>query len=207
MINARRKFGIRFIGVMLAAACALAFGLVGPAAAETFAAGTDVYATLTSSDINTKNAQVGDPFTMAVVPPYPGGDYSFAHARIRGHVAAVRRAGQGRKPELRLAFDRIIFAGGRSEPISGSIVKLQTQQENTTARKALGAGAGMAVGSQTIGRVLGGALGGVVGILGGAVGGYLYGANNKANFNVATGSRATINMTSPLEVPRRQASS
>lgn len=189
-----------------AAAFAVAFLSNAVAAgAQTLPAGTSVRCELISSDINTKNAQVGDPFTMEVIPPYPEGDRAFASARIRGHVAEVRSAGQGRKAQLRLAFDRIVFAGGRSEPISGSVVTLQTQKANTTARKALGAGAGAAVGSQTIGRILGGVAGGVVGILGGAVGGFLYASNNKANFDVARGAVATIQTTTAVEVPRPQA--
>jgi hypothetical protein len=206
MNDARRARGL---GPMaLAATYALCITLAASAAgAQTAPARTEINATLTSPDINTKNAQVGDTFTMEVAPPYPNDDPNFAEATIRGHVAEVQSAGQGRKAQLKLVFDAIAFPNGQSQPIEGSIVKLETQNENTTARKALGAGAGMAVGSQTIGRILGGALGGVVGTLGGAVGGYLYGANAKANFDVAQGAKATIEVTTPLEVPRRQAGS
>ncbi len=206
MSNARRTHGLG--PAALAATCALGVALAASVAgAQTASVRTDINATLTSPDINTKNAQVGDTFTMEVAPPYPNDDPNFAQATIRGHVAEVQSAGQGRKAQLRLAFDAIAFSNGQSQPVEGSIVKLETQNENTTARKALGAGAGMAVGSQTIGRILGGALGGVVGTLGGAVGGYLYGANEKANFDVAQGAKATIEVTSPLEVPRKQAGS
>ena len=199
-----KRIHARRFGPAAAWGLALALG-ASAAGAQTLPAGVSIHAKLISPDINTKNAQVGDPFTMIVLPPFPDGDTAFASARIRGHVAAVRSAGQGRKAQLRLAFDRIIFASGRSEPVSGSVLNLQTQQANTTARKALGAGAGMAVGSQTIGRILGGVAGGVVGLLGGAVGGFLYASNNKANFDVATGAVATIRTSTPIEIPRPQA--
>ncbi|MGP6159853.1 MAG: hypothetical protein ACLPYS_20545 [Vulcanimicrobiaceae bacterium] len=177
-----------------------------PAAApETTLPGSALNAVLSSPDINTKSAKAGDGFTMVVVPPYPGGDQDFAQSTIHGHVADVTGAGQGRKASLKLAFDSITFASGQTQPISGSIIKIETKNEDTTARQALGAGAGAAVGSQTIGRILGGAFGSLVGILGGAVGGFLYGSNDKANFDVATGARATIQTSTPIEVPRRQA--
>jgi uncharacterized membrane protein len=80
------------------------------------------------------------------------------------------------------------------------MIAAHTVSENTTARKALGAGAGMAVGSQTIGRILGGSAGAVVGMLGGAAGGYAYANNQKANFNLAKGAAATMQTTEPTLV-------
>jgi hypothetical protein len=177
----------------------------GGAFAQTVAAGTDINGVLSSPDINTKNAKVGDGFTMTVVPPYPDGDAAFADATIHGHVADVKAAGQGRRPDLKLAFDAITFQDGETVPVTGAVVSIQTKRENTTARKALGAGAGMAVGSQSIGRIIGGAAGSVIGLLGGAIGGFLFANNKKANFNVARGAKVTFQMTSALEVPRRQA--
>ncbi|MGP6190124.1 MAG: hypothetical protein ACLPSH_08580 [Vulcanimicrobiaceae bacterium] len=193
--------------VCLAAVLTAVFSVTaqGAAFAQTVAAGTNVNGVLSSPDINTKNAKVGDGFTMTVVPPYPNGDTAFQNATIHGHVADVRAAGQGRKPDLKLAFDAITFQDGQSVPVTGAVVSIQTKKENTTARKALGAGAGMAVGSQTVGRIIGGAAGGVIGLLGGAIGGYLFANNKKANFNVARGAKVTFQMTSALEVPRRQA--
>jgi hypothetical protein len=192
---------------LLAAALTAAFAVSvqGRVFAQTVTAGTNVSGVLSSPDINTKNAKAGDGFTMMVVPPYPNGETAFENATIHGHVADVKAAGQGRKADLKLAFDAITFQDGQSVPLAGSVVSIQTKKENTTARKALGAGAGMAVGSQTVGRIIGGAAGGVIGLLGGAVGGYLFANNRKANFNVARGAKVTFQMSSNLEVPRRQA--
>ena len=201
----RFRLGNTLLAAALAATFAVSALTARAVSAQTVAAGSSVNATLSSPDINTKNAKVGDGFTMSVVPPYPDGDAAFENATIHGHVADVRSAGQGRKPELKLAFDAITFQDGQSTPITGSVVKIQTTKENTTARKGLAAGAGAAVGSQSVGRVIGGAAGSVVGLLGGAVAGFLYGANKKANFNVAKGANVTIQTSSPLEVPRRQA--
>ncbi len=167
--------------------------------------GSTITTQLTSADISTNRAKDGDPVTMQVVAPYPDGNPAFAGSSVRGHVANVRAAGQGRKALLTLAFDSITFANGRNEPISGSVLAMEAKGENTTARKTLGAAAGAAIGSQTIGRIIGGSAGSVVGLLGGAVAGLAYGANDKPNVSLATGSHVKIQTTSTVEVPLRQA--
>jgi hypothetical protein len=202
--RADRKRLIPGAALVLAALFAVVTSLPA-AAAIRLASGQTLHAQLTSADINTKNAHVGDQFTMVVVPPYPGGLPNFAGAKIYGHISEVRSGGQGRSAQLKLGFDSLTLASGQMAPISGSVAKLESTNENTTARKGLGAGVGAAVGSQTIGRLLGGALGGVVGIVGGAAGGYLYAKNDKPNFNVATGAQVTIVTTSNAELMHRQA--
>ena len=179
--------------------------LQSPSQAQALPVGSTITTQLTSADVNTKNARPGDPVTMQVVTPYPDANIVFAGATVRGHVANVRAAGQGRKAMLLLAFDSITFANGRNEPITGSVLAMDSKSENTTARKALGAGTGAAVGSQTVGRIIGGSAGSVVGLLGGAVAGFAFGANNKPNVNLATGSHVKIQTTSTVEVPLRQA--
>ena len=193
-------------GFWLVVAALFAFLTSLPALAGIrLALGQTLHAQLSSADINTKNAHVGDQFTMLVVAPYPGGRAEYAGAKIYGHIREVRSGGQGRTAQLKLAFDSLTLASGQMAPITGTVAKLESVNENTMARKGLGAGVGAAVGSQTIGRLLGGTLGGVVGIVGGAAGGYLYGNNDKPNFNVATGAQVTITTTSTAEIMHRQA--
>src|SRR5215469_8994768 len=50
--------------------------------------------------LDSSSANVGDTFTMAVVPPYPSGDPLFQGATMSGVVTKVVRAGQGRNPEI-----------------------------------------------------------------------------------------------------------
>jgi uncharacterized membrane protein len=119
---------------------------------------------------------------------------------VYGHVSNASAAGQGRKAVLDLAFDKLVLANGEVGQLSATVVKAQTVSENTTARKALGAGAGMAVGSQTIGRLIGGAGGAVVGMLGGAAGGYAYANNAKANFSFVKGANVEIATSEPVYV-------
>lgn len=193
----------------LAAAVAIAFGstLAGVAALPVPAAaalripsGETIHATLASSDINTQHAQVGQRFTMSIVPPYPGGHTSLQGGTIYGHISQVVSGGQGRKAQLKLAFDRLVLPNGEVGYFNARVTHLDSVTQNTIARKGLGAGVGAAVGSQTIGRILGGTLGSVVGIVGGAAGGYLYGNNDKPNFNVATGAGVTIETTDSMYI-------
>ncbi len=187
-------------------AVAFALSSASPALASlVIPSGETIHASLATQDINTKNAHVGDAFRMKLAPPYPGNYTSLAGGVLYGHVSEVRGGGQGRKAQLKLSFDRLELPNGESSLISATVQKLDKTPANTTARKALGAGAGAAVGSQTIGRLLGGTLGSVVGLVGGAAGGYLYGNNDKPNFNVATGSQVTLTTTSRALVERRQA--
>jgi hypothetical protein len=184
----------------------LSFALVAlPArAAQEAAPGTQFNAVLQTQDISTKNAQAGDGFTMKVVAPYPAADPSFAGALLRGHVAEVQSAGQGRTARLVLRLDSIVFPSGESERLSGSVSISAAKKDNTTARQAIGAGAGAAVGSQTIGRILGGTLGSVVGLVGGAAAGLAYARNDRANLDLAQGTLTTATTWSDIEVPRRQ---
>jgi hypothetical protein len=185
----------------------LAFALAAaPACAgENVPAGTVINTTLaTQTDLSTKSSQVGDGFSLRVVSAN-GGDPNFEGAVIRGHVADVRSAGQGRTPILTLGFDSITFADGTSAPLSATVTAMGGKKDNTTARQALGAGAGAAVGSQTVGRVIGGSAGSVVGLLGGAIGGLAFARNNKPNYDLAPGQTVTIQTQTALNVPRRQA--
>ena len=206
MIDTRFYRARRTIVAAVLSACVALAASPAFAQSSAVAAGSTINTELTSADINTKNAKDGDAVTFQVVAPYPDGNTNLEGASVHGHVANVRAAGQGRKALLTLAFDSITFADGRSAPIAGSVLKMDSKNESTTARKGLGAAAGAAVGSQTVGRILGGTLGSVVGLAGGAAAGYAYGNNAKPNFNVATGAHVKIQTSNTLEVPRRQAS-
>ncbi len=189
----------------VACAAMFAFPALPAGAQSTLSEGTQINAVLASGDIDTKTAQVGDPFTMDVVAPYPNGDTTLAGATLRGHVKEVTRAGQGRAAGLRLAFDALVLPNGASSPISGFVSSASAKPENTTARKGLAAAVGAAIGSQTIGRVIGGSAGSVVGLLGGATGGYLYAKNDRPNIDLAKGSTVSVQTSADVEIPRRQA--
>ncbi len=157
--------------------------------------GTSIVGTL-SRDISTATAQIGDTFAIDLMPPYPNDDPSFANAYIRGHVGSVTRAGQGTQAQLGLSLDQLVFADGRTMPISGYVTAVDEQHKSALLQQAVGALGGMLVGN-ALGKILfrtnaGGAAG--------AVGGFLYANNLKTDFTVPKSSTVTVQ----TDVPRRQ---
>jgi hypothetical protein len=195
----RTTYIVRSAMATLAVAFALAFGAQA-ALAGSLPNGTTITATLSSNDINTKNAYVGQPFSMTVVQPYPNGDSSYAGATVYGHVSNVISAAQGRKAYLGFAFDKIVLRNGTSAHVYGHVIAVATKAQNMIARDAIGAGAGMIVGN-IIGKKLGTNLGG----LAGAAGGYLYASNMKANINLARGAQVQLQLDRSLAPAKRQA--
>ena len=197
---------VRRVIPLAVGACAAVGLLTAPvSAAVTIDRGVTVVTRLSTPDIRTNKTQSGDGFHAHVVAPYA--TKYLRGAIVYGHVSAVRSAGQGRTAQLSLSLDRVVYSDGQTGALSAYSTDIAKINDNTTARKALGAGAGAAVGSQTVGRLLGGALGGVVGIGGGAAAGYLYAKNNRPNFDVPTGARMTFVVSTAASVPRRQARS
>ncbi|MDQ2859010.1 MAG: hypothetical protein M3R53_10220 [Candidatus Eremiobacteraeota bacterium] len=183
---------------VLSLATVLSFAAPLPASAATaIAAGTTISGTL-SSDLDSAKAQIGDGFTVAVTRPYPNNDPSYSASYVRGHVAKVTRAGQGRKAELGLAFDSIVLANGASAPLTGHVVHVDQKQKSAVIQQAAGAALGMIVGNY-MGKHIGTNLGG----LAGAAGGFLYANNMKTNFSVPKGSAMTLQ--TDRSVPRPQA--
>ena len=195
----RTTFSLSTATAALAVAFALAFG-AQIALASTLPAGTTITAQLASNDINTRNAYVGQPFSMTVVQPYPNGDSSYAYATVYGHVGKVVSAAQGRKAYLGLSFDKIVLRNGRTAHVYGHVIAAATTQQNMIARDVIGAAAGMIVGNY-IGKHVGTNLGGLVG----AAGGYLYASNMKANLNIAKGAQVQLQLDHPVSPARRQA--
>lgn len=161
--------------------------------------GQTLYATMQTT-LDSKSANVGDRFTMALTEPYPT-ERNLDGATIEGHVSNVVRAGQGTKPEIDLAFDRFVYPDGASVPISANLISLQTKT---------GSKNGADVAAKTVGGMfLGNALfktlfhmggGGLLG----AIGGFIYGQNAKADVQIQPGSQAQLNLVAPLR-SRRQA--
>lgn len=173
--------------------------LTGPAMAQSMDTGNHIYANMESA-LSSKSANVGDQFTMTVREPYPTG-YDLTGATISGHVRHVVHAGQGTKPELDLAFDRLVYSDGSSVPISANLDALDEKTQPKNGLRTAGAAvAGLLLGS-AIGRTIfhiGG--GGIAG----AVGGFLYGQNQKADVDVPAGAAAQLTLAAPMRT-RRQA--
>ena len=181
-----------------AATIAFVAALAVANAADPIAAGTPISGRL-AGELDTSKANVGDGFSLAVTRPFPNDDISYSGAYVRGHVARVIRAGQGRKPELDLAFDSITLADGESAPISGHVLDVTPKKKTSVPQQAAGAGVGMIVGNIIGKSIFHTGLGG----LAGAAGGFTYANNLKSNFVLPADS--LVELQTDAEVPRPQA--
>lgn len=153
--------------------------------------------------INSRTAQVGDPFVLDVQPPFPMDDARYQGARVYGHVATVQRAGGMKKGGVTLAFDRLTLMDGTTAALQGQVLSFDAQgnKANSTAKTIAGGVIGQIVGNY-IGKHIGTDVGGAIG----AVGGAILAANTGQNIQVPQGSTVSMKTTAPATVlSRRQA--
>jgi hypothetical protein len=152
--------------------------------------------------INSKAAQVGDPFVLDVTPPFPGDDQRFQGAKVYGHVAAVQRANGTHKGAVNLAFDRLTLMDGTTASVTGQMLSLETKAGGNTAGRAIvGAVIGQIIGNY-IGKHIGTDVGGAVG----AIGGGIYAGSLGTNISVPQGTTVSLKTTTPAMIlSRRQA--
>ncbi len=190
---------------ILAGALGLAaLALVLPAGADVLPAagaipsGTTITGKMQTT-LDTSKAEAGQGFSMQVTRPYPNGDPGYAGAIIRGHVADVQRASQGRKAAISLVFDSIVLPNtGQSAKITGHVLTVDKKENSAIAQQAAGAGAGMIVGN-IVGKAIGTNAGGLLG----AAAGFAYGNNRKTNYVIPENAEVTIQ--TDAEVARPQA--
>jgi len=156
-----------------------------------------------NQELNTGSANVGDSFTMTVVPPYPSGNPVFQGATISGVVTKVQRAGQGRNPEIVIVPQFLRLADGTVANLHGSVTSVAANKSTagTAGKAAVGALAGMLIGNAIGKTIFHSSGGGAVGLIGGA----MLGANNKTNFSIPAGANATVQLSRTMTI-RRQAS-
>jgi hypothetical protein len=189
-----------------------AIALAGVFAASTAAAfaqnsvtlynGTVINARL-NEQLDSGSANVGDTFTMTVIPPYPSGNPLFQGATISGVVTKVVRAGQGRNPEIVIHPRYIRLGDGSTAAVYGDVTSVAANKStgSTAAKAAGGALLGMLVGNAIGKTIFHSSAGGAIGLIGGA----MMGANNKSNFTIPAGANATVQLNQTVTI-RRQAS-
>jgi outer membrane lipoprotein SlyB len=152
--------------------------------------------------LNSKTAQVGDPFVLDVVGPFPGDDQRYQGAKIYGHVAAVTRANSTHKGQVVPAYDRLTLVDGTTASLAGQTLSLDAKQGgNTTGRAIAGGFIGQVLGNY-IGKHIGTDVGGAVGMIGGAI----YAGNLGTNVTIGQGTTISLKTTTPSTVlSRRQA--
>lgn len=175
-----------------------AFALISTLISLPLAALADTYykpagVTMTGTiqqEINTKNAQSGQRFTMVT----SGG------STIYGHISQVDRANIGRKAHVKLNFDYIRFPDGSTSPIHATLESVQQKHPINYVQ-----GAGQVLGGMVVGNILGKAVGTNLGGLAGLAGGALLAANTATNIDIPAGSQATIRLNQPLSNAHPQA--
>ena len=165
----------------LAVAAIAVLTLAPLAASAGIAAGTTLVGTMDQS-LNSKDAQVGETFTMSNVHTT---NYDVNNAKVYGHVASVTRAGQGTNAKIELAVDKINTQSGNIYQLQGYVSNVQVNTKSN-AGKELGAAAG--------GALVGGLLGHGVGAIIGAAGGALYAKNSKQNVTIPAGSTISVHV-------------
>lgn len=153
--------------------------------------------------MNSGNVNVGDTWSMAVVPPYPSGNPAFQGATISGVVTRVQRAGMGKNPEIDLRPQYLHMPDGSVANLYGNVTSIGANKSTgeTAAKAAVGALAGMLIGNAIGKTVFGASGGGAVGLIGGA----MVGANDKSNFTIPAGANATVQLDQTVTI-RRQSS-
>jgi hypothetical protein len=160
-----------------------ALALLPLVASAQVTAGTELSGTI-DQQLDSKSAVVGQRFTMSNVHSQ---DNNINGATIYGHVDSVQSAGQGRKAQISLAFDKLHTRSGASYALDGRATGVQVNTKSNVVNEAGGAVAGMIVGN-IIGKKVGTNLGGLLG----AAGGYIYAKNAKQNVTVPANSVVTV---------------
>lgn len=182
----------------LALAAAFAGSAVAAVAATiTLYQGATINARLNQT-LSSGSANVGDTFTMSVVPPYPAGNPAFQGATLSGVVTKVQRAGQGRNPEIDMNIEYLRMPNGTVANIYGTVTGIQADKstQGTAAKAVAGAIAGMLIGNAIGKTVFHASGGGAAGFIGGA----MLGANNKTNFSIPAGANATVQLNQTVTI-------
>jgi len=153
--------------------------------------------------INSKSANVGDPFILDVQAPFPADDNRYSGAKVYGHVQGVTHASMNHKGVVQLATDRITLSDGTTASLNTTILSVDPQgnKANSTAKTIIGGAVGQVLGNY-IGKHIGTNIGGAVGMIGGA----LYASTTGQNVTLPQGSSVSVKTTQPATVlSRRQA--
>jgi len=177
---------IRTLTAFIAAAL---IGFTGVAAsAQSVSPGTSLNGTITQ-DLSSKDAQVGQPVTFTNVTS-SNGSGAVGGATMYGHVTDVTRAGQGKRPQISVGFDKIVYSNGHTQGITGVVTSAKENTKSNVVREVGGTVLGNIVGNIAA-KKLGLPLGGLLG----AAGGFLYAKNYKENVTIPQNSIVTVRVT------------
>lgn len=173
------------------------------------------------TELNSKNARIGDRFSTTVTEPVYGGgsgvDVVPVGSKIWGRVTSVRRAGRRTPGSISVSFYQVAMPNGVNHTINGSLSSLQADDVNADnestvtgrgnrKRDAVFIGGGATTGA-IIGAIAGGGKGAAIGaILGGAAGtgARVYEREQEAEVKSGTEFGVILNRAVSLPEYRRQ---
>lgn len=160
------------------------FAVMLPAVAlSQIAPGTELTGSI-NTELNTKNAQVGEKFLLTNVNSHA---YDINGATAYGHVVSVTSGGQGRKAQIKLAIDKINTRSGNIYKVTGHVVDVKANTKSNAKREAGATGAGALVGG-----LIAGGWGAVIG----GASGLLVSKNAHQDITVPQGSLVTFQLDS-----------
>jgi len=175
-------------------AAVLAAALVPSIALAAVSSGSVVRGTF-ASELNSKSAGVGQTVVLNNVTS-ANGSGAITGGRLYGHVTKAVRAGQGRKGEVDIAFDRLVVHG-TTYTVNGQVTDMKVNTKTNAGKEILGAVGGMLLGNMIGKTIFHSKLGGAAG----AAGGFFLAKNNREDVTIPSGSVATVQLRN---VVRRQ---
>jgi len=173
-----------------------------PNTGDTLLASQTVLTGTLEQSLNSRSSQVGDPFVLDVIPPFPGDDQRYNGAKIYGHVQSVQHASNMKRGGLTLAFDRLTLMDGTTASLQGSVLSYDAKSGGNAGARGLAGG----IVGQIVGNYLGKHIGTDIGGAVGAIGGALYASSLGTNVTIGQGSQVAMKTTAPSTVlSRRQA--
>lgn len=179
-----------------AAVAVAAIGLTTAAASAQVQPGEVVNGNLTTQ-LDSKSTQEGQPFTLSNVTAADGSG-NVVGGTIYGHVTQVITAGQGRKAQINLGFDRFVDQNGNSYRIDGRVQNVNVQTKSNAGKEVVGAVVGDLLGNY-LGKHIGTNLGGAFG----AAGGFLYAKNSNQNITVPQNSVVSVQILNERRQPNQ----
>lgn len=163
-------------------------------AAATTSSATDLSPTrgaeLTGSletPLDSKSAYVGEAVVLTNVS---SSDRSITGATMSGTVTDVTRPSQGRNAQVKIHFDTLRLANGRSTPVDGIVASMQVDTKSNAVKEAGGALIGMLAGNTLAKTLFGISGGGIVG----AIGGYLIAKDNRSDVVIPANTAVTVQL-------------
>ncbi len=147
--------------------------------------------------ISSKTAHEGDAFTLPVTDTLFNHHPELKGASVEGHLENVVAASPAHKASMNVIFDDILFADGRSEPISAAVKNVSALEPKTHHIRDVG----IILGSAVVGHIASKKTGHGGGTLAGAAAGIAIVSSLKSDITVKPGTVVKLKLLTELPQP------